>query len=389
MNKEIERPLGTALRPSSGAKPRRVPVTAFAGTLAAAFAVAGGLYIALLPDGFRKAEVPVVAEKPPAPVVTSPQPSPVTASARDDDADEPASDGPSIIRVSPDGGSSPNVIVIRDPSAVGQDLRVAHLPDRALLEQSEIGPLPVRSADGRRAADVYARPWSGTRGARIALVIGGLGLSQTGTQTAIAKLPSEVTLAFAPQGNSIGRWMQAARKEGHEILMQVPLEPFDFPRVNPGRNTLTVDSAGPENTGNLHWVLSRTTNYVGVMNYMGARFSADRAAFAPVMQELGQRGLLYLDDGSSARSLAPELAAQNRVPFAAADAAIDDVRDRASILARLDALEATARAKGSAIGTGSAFDITVDTVAAWVAEVRKRGIEVVPVSALAFDPEKG
>ncbi len=84
------------------------------------------------------------------------------------------------------------------------------------------------------------------RGApRVAIVIGGLGLSQTGTQSAIDKLPPEVELAFASNGNSLDRWMQAARRAGHEILMQVPLEPFDYPNVDPGRNTLTVD-ATPE-----------------------------------------------------------------------------------------------------------------------------------------------
>ena len=69
--------------------------------------------------------------------------------------------------------------------------------------------------------------------------------------------------------------MQVARQGGHEIVMQVPLEPFDYPNTNPGRNTLTVDAAPDENIKNLHWSLSRITNYTGVMNYMGARFSAD------------------------------------------------------------------------------------------------------------------
>ncbi len=140
---------------------------------------------------------------------------------------------------------------------------------------SETGPLPIRAADGRRPVDVYARPWSGARGARVAIVIGGLAVSQTGTQEAIEKLPAEVTLAFAPQGNSIGRWMQAARRKGHEIVMQVPLEPFDYPNVDPGRNTLTVAATADENLENLRWTLSRTTNYTGVMNYMGARFVGD------------------------------------------------------------------------------------------------------------------
>ncbi|MGB5802246.1 MAG: divergent polysaccharide deacetylase family protein, partial [Mesorhizobium sp.] len=227
------------------------------------------------------------------------------------------------------------------------------------------------------------------RGARVAIVIGGLAVSQTGTQAAIAKLPAEVTLAFASQGNSIGRWMQQARNKGHEIVMQVPMEPFDYPNVNPGRSTLTVEAGAQENLKNLRWVLSRTTNYTTVMNYMGARFSADRAAMEPFMAELGKRGIGYLDDGSSARSLAPELAEQDRVPLAVADTAIDGEQDRGAILKKLDQLEATARAKGFAIGVGSAFDVTVDAVTAWVAEAKKRGIEIVPVSAVASDPEKG
>ena len=54
--------------------------------------------------------------------------------------------------------------------------------------------------------------------------------------------------------------------------MQVPLEPFDYPAVDPGRNTLTVTADAADNLARLHWALSRTTNYTGVMNYMGGRF---------------------------------------------------------------------------------------------------------------------
>jgi polysaccharide deacetylase 2 family uncharacterized protein YibQ len=296
--------------------------------------------------------------------------------------------GPEIIHVTPNGQSSPSGIVVQDAAAAGQSARFSHLPDRSLIEQSEMGPLPIRSADGRRPMDAYARPWSGTHGARIAIVIGGLGLSQTGTQYAIKKLPGPITLAFAPQGNSLGRWMQDARQTGHEIIMQVPLEPYDYPNVNPGRNTLTVEAPADQNLRDLHWALSRITNYTGVMNYMGGRFVADEEAMTPIMQDLSRRGLLYLDDGSSARSVAPELALKDGIPFAVGDATIDTVRDAGEILKKLDQLEATARAKGFAIGTGSAFEVTVDTVASWMNEATKRGIEIVPISAVVSDPER-
>ncbi len=388
--KDIERPLGQAgNRPPGRARSLAVPARSLGIAFSALCLLAVSSAIALREKPFRNPAATatstpeVTGVKLPAAKTEVAAVSPATKPA-------PSADSPSIIHVDPDdAGSGNGVIIIRDPSAIGQDLRIAHLPDKALIEKGKSGPLPVRAADGRRPVDVYARPWSGTRGARVAIVIGGLGLSQTGTQEAIEKLQPEVTLAFAPQGNSIGRWMQAARREGHEIVMQAPLEPFDYPNVNPGRNTLTVSATAEENLENLRWTLSRTTNYTGVMNYMGARFVADPAAMAPVMAELGKRGLLYLDDGSTARSVAPELALKNGVPFAAGDGIIDAERERGAILKKLDQLEATARAKGFAVGSGSAFDVTVDAVKTWVDEAKKRGIEIVPVSAVTIDPEKG
>ncbi|RWL82629.1 MAG: divergent polysaccharide deacetylase family protein [Mesorhizobium sp.] len=393
IGKDIERPLGQKLQPK-----RRASRGISGGTLVAVVAVLAVIgvsgAIALRDKPFRKPQDVAVSTPKvvAAPATPAPAPAPAPVAAATPQASTPMkSGGPQIIHVQTEEGDSPPkaAIVIRDPSTLGQNLKVAHIPDRALIEASETGPLPIRSADGRRPFDVYARPWSGARGARVAIVIGGLAVSQTGTQAAIAKLPAEVTLAFAPQGNSIGRWMQAAKQSGHEIVMQVPLEPFDYPNINPGRNTLTVSASPDENLKSLHWALSRTTNYTGVMNYMGARFSADASAMEPFMAELGKRGLAYIDDGSSSRSVAPDLALKDGVPFVAGDMAIDAVQDRGEILKKLDSLEATARAKGSAVGIGSAFDITVDTVTSWIAEAKKRGIEIVPISAVALDPQKG
>ncbi|MGI6856520.1 divergent polysaccharide deacetylase family protein [Mesorhizobium sp. 1B3] len=377
-NNSLDRPLGQSIGPRPAARKRISWGGLVLGLTGIVLFVSSGA-IALRDRPFRTPP-PIASAEPPAATPTAAEAAPV----------KPVGDGPQIIKVDPEAPRpADNVVIVRDPSAIGQNLRVAHLPDKALIEDSETGPLPIRAADGRRPFDVYARPWSGARGARVAIVIGGLGVSQTGTQEAVRKLPPEVTLAFASGGNSLGRWMQAARQKGHEIVMQVPLEPYDYPNVDPGRNTLTVAASSRENLAALRWALSRITNYTGVMNYMGARFSADPSAMAPVMDELAKRGLLYLDDGSSARSIAPELAMKAGVPFAVGDTAIDAVRERGDILNKLDELERIARAKGFAIGIGAAFDVTVDAVASWVQEAKKRGIEIVSVSAIASDPERG
>ncbi len=391
MPQNLEQPLGQHIKPPAPSRWRLS--RAMAGSLAVAAAVIGVAgYVAFQDTGLRSPEPPQTVAEATGPVDDTAEP-PLLAPANEaepadepDGADDPG--GAKIIKVDPVEPHGAGPVIIRNPAAANFDPRTAHLPVRELLEDSPYGPLPKRGADGRRPMDAYARPWSGARGARVAIVIGGLGVSQTGTQNAIAGLPPEVTLAFASQGNSVGRWMAEARRSGHEILMQLPMEPFDFPQVNPGRDTLLVDDVAGENEDKLHRVLAKTTNYTGVVNYLGARFTAEPAVMTPLIEELARRGLLYLDDGTSARSVADRLAKEKGAAFAASDTAIDIQRERGAILAKLDELERTARAKGYAIGTGSAFDVTVDAVASWVAEATKRGIEVVPVSALVDDPER-
>ena len=282
-----------------------------------------------------------------------------------------------------DGG--PKIIVVRDPSAasVGQPLQVAHLPDDAALEPSEWGELPRRTPDGQRPMDIYARPWSSAGGKRIAVVIGGLGLSQTGTQRAIKDLPPEITLAFAPQGHSLKRWMRAARSEGHEILVQVPMEPFDYPRNDPGPQTLTVDAGDEANLSNLRRALGQITNYTGIVNYLGGKFVTDDAAIGPVLREIGERGLLFLNDGTAGGTKLASLARAYDTPYVSGQVVIDTTQDHAEITKRLRELEKIAEANGYAIGSGSALEATVDAVADWANGAKKRGFEIVGVSALA------
>ncbi|HXV32012.1 MAG TPA: divergent polysaccharide deacetylase family protein, partial [Sinorhizobium sp.] len=185
------------------------------------------------------------------------------------------SDGTRVTKYTPRSREGGGPALISTGPTRGQDPRMATLPNEDLLEDTPQGRLPIIGADGLRPMDQYARPWSGARGTRIGLVVGGLGLSQTGTQRAIRALPPEVTLAFAAAGNSLQRWMQEARRDGHEILLQIPMEPFDYPDSDPGPHALLVSRGATKNIADLHRSMGQITNYTGVMNYLGGRFLSD------------------------------------------------------------------------------------------------------------------
>jgi polysaccharide deacetylase 2 family uncharacterized protein YibQ len=253
-----------------------------------------------------------------------------------------------------------------------------------MIEQSVFGPLPRVSGDGQKPREAYARPSNTAAGVpKVVIVVGGLGLSQTGTQSAIEQLPEDVTLAFAPYGASLQRWVDKARGEGHEVLLQVPLEPNGYPDQNPGEHTLLVSSDGTTAQNDLHWALARMTSYAGVMNYMGGRFTADENAMVPFIGEIGERGLFYLDDGTSGTSLAPAIGQGLRVPVLTADLVVDRVRSADAVEQQLDTLAEMAKNRGIAIGVASAFPTSVEVIANWAREAPGRGIAIVPASAAA------
>ncbi len=266
------------------------------------------------------------------------------------------------------------------PSAI----RATSVPLDQLVETTAFGPVPKIAEDGLRPMDAYARPSNVgpyDRVPRIVIIVGGMGISQTGTSKAIRDLPEDITLAFAPYGSSLNRWAGRARESGHEILLQVPMEPVGYPTKNPGERTLLTSAGGAANAENLKWAMSRITSYTGVMNYMGARFLADQRATRSLLEELVGRGVFFLDDGSSGQSTAASIGNAIRAPVVTADLTIDKQRSTRQIEKQLENLEKIARTKGLAVGVASAFPTTVRTLAAWVPLARERGIALVPASA--------
>ncbi|MDP1340887.1 divergent polysaccharide deacetylase family protein, partial [Klebsiella variicola] len=77
------------------------------------------------------------------------------------------------------------------------------------------------------------------------------------TAHAIETLPPEVTLSFAPYGPRLQEWIDKAREAGHEVLLELPMEPFGYPQNDPGPHTLLTGGNTAENISRLEWLMSR------------------------------------------------------------------------------------------------------------------------------------
>jgi polysaccharide deacetylase 2 family uncharacterized protein YibQ len=252
-------------------------------------------------------------------------------------------------------------------------------PIAGLSQPGPSGPLPMIAPDGRVPAQAYARPFRSNGKPRVALIVGGLGLNAVTTRAAIERLPAEVTLSFVPYADNLQSWIDQARAQGHEVMLEMPMEPTGYPDNDPGPYTLLANGTPDDVEAKLDWLLGRATGYFGVTNYLGDRFAGSDAGMSAFLTILRQKGLAFLDDGSFQRR--PGAWAR-----ASADKVIDQTQSPAAIIGALNSLEAQAKLRGSAMGTGFAYPVTVEAAARWTAGLEQRGLQLAPASAMTLRP---
>lgn len=338
-----------------------------------------------------RADMHVMARPPAMPGVT---PAPAAEPQQNGAAAQPAS--PPAAQALPPGSTTITIIdgktgerhevVVPGPAGRVVPTEVPAV-DPKFIEMTPRGPVPRIAADGTRPADAFARPVQPLPGKpdapRVALILGGLGVSATTTADAISKLPDAVTLGFVPYGSDVAALATRARTSGHEILLQVPMEPFDYPDNDPGPQTLLTTLTPQQNVDRLYTVMGKIQGYVGMTNTMGARFTASEDALAPILHETAKRGLIYVDDGASPRSAAARIAGAGNLSFVRTDVVLDAVPTAKEIDRALDRLEMIAREHGFAVGMASALPVAIDRLAAWAKAAEGRGLLLVPISAIA------
>jgi len=290
---------------------------------------------------------------------------------------DPALGGEAVITL-PNGATvSGNGAPVTAPRVAASPLPAA--PIAGLSQPGPNGPLPTIATDGRVPAQAYARPFRSNGRPRVSIIVGGLGLNAVTTRAAIERLPAEVTLSFVPYAEGLQGWIDLARAQGHEVMLEMPMEPSGYPNNDPGPHTLLASAEAADIQARMNWLLGRATGYFGVTNYMGDRFATSDAGMNAFLSILRQRGVAFLDDGSmSRRPGAWARASANRI--------IDEEQNPTAIVAQLNALEALAKGSGQALGTGFSYPVTVEAVARWTADMDARGLQLAPASAMTQRP---
>ena len=252
-----------------------------------------------------------------------------------------------------------------------------------ITEETEDGPLPMIAADGRQPWLEYSRGFKrADRKPRIALIVTNLGLSATYTKAALKLLPEDITLSFSHVAPRLKSWIREARQKGHEVLMDIPMEPLGFPKNDPGRATLLTSSNEVENLNRLEHVMKKAGGYVGLLGTLGTKFMLHSETFLPILKTIKQRGLIYVDSRSTSRSLGPELASSIQLPRAFNNIFIDKEPSNQKIKGKLDELEKIALKKRFAVGIAQPFPLTIEILSQWAEKLKAKQISLAPITAV-------
>ncbi len=215
---------------------------------------------------------------------------------------------------------------------------------------------------------------------RIGIIIDDLGYDGS-LAKAFMKVDLPLTFSVLPFTPNTRLIALRARKEGRETMLHLPMEPINYPAINPGDGVLLVSMDKEMILEILNRNLSHIPFVAGVNNHMGSRFTEHEEKMTIVLAELKARGLYFIDSRTSGNSAAFRVARKMALRAACRDIFLDNDLSDNALKIQMERLLSLARHKGRAIGIGHPHKETLMLLKKYRSALNNEA-EVVPVSNL-------
>jgi hypothetical protein len=211
-----------------------------------------------------------------------------------------------------------------------------------------------------------------------------------GQNTEIAKkfllLPFPVAFSILPYQQHSREIAEIVHSHGKEVLLHCPMEPIGYPKVDPGRGALLLSMSDDTIRRNIKNILDDSPYISGVNNHMGSRMTENAAAMKTVLEEIGRRGLFFIDSCTSPRSIACQVARDLKIPSRKRDIFLDHDGSPDSVRLQVQRLIRKARIEGSALAIGHPREATLNVLREATEQFSAQGIEVVHAKDLIGGP---
>ena len=197
------------------------------------------------------------------------------------------------------------------------------------------------------------------------------------------KLDVPFTYAILPHSRYTKEIAESAVRRGYQVMLHLPMEPNEYPHIDPGPGALLTSMTPDERIKQLEDDLDAVPHIKGVNNHMGSKMTAMFPQMNQVFTVLKKRGLFFIDSRTSAASQCRSSAQLFDLPFAERDVFLDNVQTRQGVSERIEELMNIAEIKGVAIGIGHPYEITYAVLADKLPEIKRR-VRLVSASELVI-----
>ncbi len=219
---------------------------------------------------------------------------------------------------------------------------------------------------------------------RVAIIIDDIGFDKKLAYDLVA-IEGNFTFSILP-GSPFGRTIaENLHTMGAEIMLHLPMEPVQYPEVDPGPGAILASMSPDVLIESLRKDIDAIPHARGVNNHMGSRITSLSPQMRQIFTILKQRDMFFIDSLTSRHSLCRQSARLFHLPFAQRDVFLDNIQDGDYIKKQLRQLVSVAKKHGSALGIGHPYKATLYTLKQEMPGIRKQ-VRIVPASALVAVP---
>jgi polysaccharide deacetylase 2 family uncharacterized protein YibQ len=214
----------------------------------------------------------------------------------------------------------------------------------------------------------------------VAIIIDDMGYDRKFAKN-LSQLNARITFSILPHSPHRDSIAQIAKDSGLDTMLHLPMEPFEYPSVNPGPGTLLTTMTPDELLRQLEKNLASVPHIKGVNNHMGSKMTAESSQLYQIFSILKKRNLYFIDSRTTSKTLCKPSARLFQIRFAQRDVFLDHHQDADFIRKQIKELIRIAQRNGQAVGIGHPHSVTYEILREMMPELRKK-VKLVPASAI-------
>ncbi len=210
---------------------------------------------------------------------------------------------------------------------------------------------------------------------KIAIIIDDIGYDKNIAQKFL-DLDAVLTFSILPHSTHDKRIARIANSKGFDVMLHLPMEPNEYPLINPGPGVLLTSMSPDQLINQLNEDLDAVPFVKGVNNHMGSKMTTNAPQLYQIFSILKKRKLYFIDSRTTVDTLCRPSAQLLHVPFGQKDVFIDHIPEPDFIREQIHRLIKIAGSHGEAIGIAHPHTATYEVLREMLPEVKEKAILV-------------